>query len=501
MTVSIVRPDVTNSGGSSFAVTGAASAHAALADSSDASYIRKSGSGTASIILGNGTVAIGSTQTVRRVRVRGRVAGGDSSSKANLYLGTRVDGLNYFTSAVTLRGNVALGEITGAWYSTAPDGGAWDQDRIDNLRAQWTDYKDNASRSFLYEVYVDVDLAVQPSTTATAPTGTVTTTALPDVSWTFSDSESEAQSYYRVKVFTAAQYGAAGFDPETAVAAWDSGAVPSVDTTTTVGDYLADGTYRVYVKTAKTINGAAFWSAWSYSAFTVSLTKPTAPTLTALWSEALGKTTITATGAALPVGFSSQIMEVWRSDDAGVTWASIRDGLDLEPNASYVASVIDYEAPRGQSVLYRARAIGLYAGNQIASVWSSNSSVSVTNDGLWWLKVTTAPALNIGGARVLAGLDVKQESQVGVFRPLGRDRAVVVEGALGGFDGSYRVYCSTVEQWTALKALLASQATVLVQDPFGEQKYVRIVSRGLQQVGTASNPQRTVQVDYIEVDG
>lgn len=500
MTTTTVRPDATNSGGPSFTVTGAASANAATADNSDSSWIRKASAGTASIILGLGTLALSSGQAVRRVRVRGRCAGGDSDTKANLYLGTRVAGVNYFTSAVQLRGNAAIGEISGAWYSAAPDGGSWTQAKINDLRAQWTDYRDGASRAYLYEVYVDVDVAVQPTTTATAPTGAITTTALPDVSWTYADSESEAQSYYQAKVFTAAQYGAAGFDPEITPPVWDSGVVPSVDTTTTVQEYLADGTYRVYVKTAKTVNGAPFWSAWAFSGFTISLTKPTTPTLAASWNQALGKVTLTATGAALPAGFSSQVYEVQRSDDAGTTWALVRDGDDLEPNSSYVASVIDYEAPR-QVVHYRVRSVGDYAGNGIASAWSASLAVTVTNDGLWWFKVTTAPSANIGGVRVLSGLDLRQGGQVGVFRPIGRSKSIVIEGALAGMDGSYEVHCSTAATWTALAAVVRSRATVLVQDPFGEQKYVRFTDRSITQTGTPSSPIRVVTLPYVEVDG
>jgi hypothetical protein len=500
MTTTVVRPDATASGGASFTVTGAPTAHAATNDSSDASYIRKAASGTASIILGHGTVAIASGNTVRAVRVRARVAGGDAGSKANLYLGTRVGGLNFFTTAVPLRGAMPLGVISGAWHSNAPDGGLWTQEKINNLRAQFTDYMDGASRAYLYEVYIDVDLADQPTTTVTAPTGSITTTSLPDVSWTYSDSDSEAQAFYRVKVFTAAQYGASGFDPETAASVWDSGDMSSVDTTTTVADYLGDGTYRVYVKTAKTINGSPFWSTWAYSGFTVNLTQPAIPIVAAVWSEALGKSTVTITGAVLPGGFASQVFELYRSDDGGSTWVAVRGGLDLEPDGSYVVTVADYEAPRGQMVAYRARAVGLSSGNLIASAWSASSTAFISNDGNWWLKSPTSPSLNIAAARVLTGLELTQTVEAGVFRPIGRGNAVVIEGSAGGWDGTYRVYTSSSAEWAALKALLDSQATILVQDPFGEQKYIRVVSRQMTQAGTAAEPQRTLQLGYVEVD-
>jgi len=383
-----------------------------------------------------------------------------------------VAGVNYFTSAVQLRGNAAIGEISGAWYSAAPDGGSWTQAKINDLRAQWTDYRDGASRAYLYEVYVDVDVAVQPTTTATAPTGSITTTALPDVSWTYADRRVRGAVLLPGEGVHGGAVRGGRVRPGDHDPGVDSGVVPSVDTTTTVQEYLADGTYRVYVKTAKTVNGAPFWSAWAFSGFTISLTKPTTPTLGAAWNQALGKVTLTATGAALPAGFSSQVFEVQRSDDAGTTWALVRDGDDLGPNSSYVASAIDYKAPR-QVVRYRVRSVGDYAGNGIASAWSASLAVTVTNDGLWWFKVTTAPSANLGGVRVLSGLDLRQGGQVGVFRPIGRSKSIVIEGGLAGMDGTYEVHCSTAAAWTALAAVIRSRATVLVQDPFGEQKHVR----------------------------
>ena len=368
MTISTIRPDGTPSGGSSFTVTAAASANAALADNSDASYIRKAASGTASVILNHGSVSISSAQIVRQVRVRARCAGGTTDTKANLYLGTRVEAVNYFTGAVPLRGNAAIGEIAGPWQALAPDGQSWDQDRITAARAQWTDYRDNAARAYLYEVYIDVDLATQPSTDATAPLGTLRDTSLPDVSWTYTDSEGEAQAYYRARVYAPSAYLVGGFDPEIGVPVWDSGVVASVDTTATVGEFLANSTYRVYVKTAKTVNGSPFWSAWDFSEFTVNLDKPPMPSIEVAYNAGEGAVVCTVTGWDA-VGYDSQTFDVERSDDQGSSWLAVRNGSGLIPSGTYTALVKDYEAPRGVSVLYRARAVGSVAGNEVASSW------------------------------------------------------------------------------------------------------------------------------------
>jgi len=287
-------------------VTGAATAQAATSDNSDASWIRKNTSGTASIILGLGTVALGSGQAVRQVRVRARVAGGDADTKANLYSGTRAGGVNYFTSAVPLRGNASIGEISGAWYSAAPDGAARDQTRLNELRAQFTDDRDNASRGYLYEVYVDVDVAQQPHDDGDRPTGTITTTALPDVSWTYADTESEAQSRTTGPRCTRPRSTVRpGSTPSSRPPCGTPVSSPASTPPRPCRSTLRTAPTRVYVKTAKTVNGQPFWSAWDFKPFTITLTKPTIPTLAAVWSQALGKVTLTAHRRALPAGFSS----------------------------------------------------------------------------------------------------------------------------------------------------------------------------------------------------
>jgi hypothetical protein len=950
MSTTTVRPDATRAGAAAYTVTGAASAHAATSDSSDASYVRKAATGTASLLLAAATTAIGGTQAVRRVRCRARAAGATDASKANLYLGCRVGGVNYTGSAVPLRGAAAIGEIAGPWVTAAPDGSPWDQDRIDGLLVQWTDYGGAGDASTLYEAYVDVDLASAPTTTVTAPTGTITSTTLPDVAWTYADGEGDAQAWYQVRVFSSAQFSVPGFDPEVAAPTWDSGVVSSIDTTTTVGEHLVNGVWRVYVQTAKAVNGQPFWSGWAYSTVTLAVIRQPAPTLAGSWDAAAGRVTCTVEGDYLLPGYASQAFELQRSSDAGVTWRDVRNATELAPltpdgeallrsaavlwidsqlsptdgqtitnlgtggtalnaragssvsadsndpkrltfegvpyvylpaaanylaasasSADYVdldvlmrvalddwtpgtitslvehtqgadplrvfrttvntngtlgltwytagtgasfvsatstvapgfvdgqaywvrvtarfdvggsrevkfwtapdspevpeswtqlgstltgapivipavtalvgfnitgiggfsayrgivrssidgpaiididtsvltsasastftavtgqtvtinrsssgkkaaaviapvwlfgtddylevpdsdlldfapgdsftaivvarmwgtfapqsnvvlskrnsggaasagweivgyngassvgsrifdgalstspsqtlvsgalsvmglvrdtvadtiaatmgtgksaiadtttaslansvplrvganadstfycaqmelvaaavfrraltpaelaqvidyystprgpwATSVDYEAPRGGSVLYRARTLAVDSlGTTIASPWSTPSTVPVTLDTSWWFKPVTAPSLAIAAVRVEAGLDVRQTVQQGVFRPIGRDGAIVVDGGAGGLDGSYTVHLSTRAEWEALRALLDARSTVLVQDPFGEQKLVRFGERSLKQLGTYDNPQRVVQLDYVEVD-
>lgn len=500
MAVVVVRPNSVSSGATNFPPTGAATGNAACSDDTDATYIRKlnTATGTQSTIQLFGTTTVGATQRVRQVRLRARVSTPTSAGKMDFLLGSRVSGVNYFHSGLTARGLLTTQTITGAWFTSAPDGLSWDQTRIDALRAQVTEYKDATDRGYVYELYIDVDVANQPTVTVSAPTGTITSTATPDVSWTYADTDGDTQSYYQVKVFTAAQYGAVGFSAATSTATWDSGQVGSVDSGTTVGSGLLSGVHRAYVRVAKTVNGQPFWSDYAYSQFTVSVTPPSVPTLAAAWDSTSGKVTLTVQGAS-PAGYTSQYFEVERSDDSGVTWAQIRSGGSISPSGTYAATVTDYEAPRETTVRYRARAVGVSGENRVPSAWSSVPQVLVTNDATWWFKCITDPTLSTGSVPVTNALDTNVEEPNTIVRPLGRDRAVVVSGIIGGQDGSYKLVV-TGDDWDSIEPLILHQGTLLVQDPEGRQKYVRVTERSWSETFAAGRIAREVTLAYVEVD-
>jgi hypothetical protein len=494
-----IRPNTTVSGRDNYTVTNTATAYTALNDDDDSTFIRKTGDGTASIVLGFGTFSIAASQRVKQVRVRTKARTTESDSKIGFQLGTTVAGLTFYGPAYTLRGVNASAIYEGPYYATAPNGGAWDQGTVDALRVQITDYRANASRGYVYELYADVDLANQPSASVASPSGSVTDTSAPGVSWEFTDPDGDAQSYYRVKVYSDAQYLAADFDPDESTATWDSGDINSGDVSTTVGSYLVNDTYRAYVKVAKNVNGSPFWSAWAFSSFVLNVSPPTTPSLSATFDEALNRVSLEATGASA-AGFDYQRYVIQRSTDE-VTWVDVRDADELVPNNSYLATIIDYEAPRGSTAYYRVRSVGTASANFVASDWSSSASVSVTNDGDWWWKAIASPSLNKGAVRVLDGIGETVEEDLGVFRPLGRSTALVVSGSIFGRDGAYTVACFGDTEFDGVYNLARHQGVILVQDPFGDQKYVRFTSRSFSTTGAASTPIRRVAVSYVEVSG
>lgn len=503
MAVTTLRPNATAVGGSLYTVTGAGTLEAALSDTNDGSYVMKTSSivGSAEAIFDFGTTTITSSQRVKRVRIRSRCSTPSDIGKINTYLGARISNANYFYSGLAVRGTVASATtFVGPWFNSAPNGDSWNQASVNGMRVKIEEYNDSSDIGKVYELYVDVDVAAQPTVTVSAPSGTVTSSAAPDVTWTYSDTDNETQAYYQMKVFSAAQYSASGFNATTSTATYDSGEVASADQTSVVGTLLLPASYRVYIRVAKSINGAPFWSAYAFTSFTISYTAPTIPTMAVAWSSSLGKASFTLTGASAG-SYSSQYFVVERSDDAGVTYNEVRDSGNITPSGSYVGTTVDYEAPRLVTVYYRCRSVGVDANsNEFPSAYSTIQQVLITNDETWWLKCITDPTLNKGSVRVLKEISVKVIEPNTVFRPLGASRPIVVSGPIQGEDGGYNIKTVTETEWDSILPLLNHQGTLLAQDPFGNQKYIRIVNREWSAETQSGNIYRDINITYVEVD-
>jgi hypothetical protein len=502
MAVVTIRPNGVYSGVGNYTVTGAATAWQATSDDSDATYIRKDNaiSGTASIALNFGTTSIASGQTIRGIRVRSRLATPSSVGKVDLTLVTVINGAVYTYAAYAVRGANTIGEVVGPWQADFPATASTLQQLVDNARLRVTEYRNGSDRGFVYELYIDVDVVTQSTVTVSQPTGTITTTAKPNVEWSVSDPDGDAFDYYQVKVFTEAEYTAAGFDPLTADATWDSGAVNSNDTFATVETYLLNGNHRAYVRSGKTVNGKPFWSPFAFSGFTMNLSPPTAPTLTTSYNTAQNSVTITATGAAA-IGFDSQTFEVQRSDDAGAHWVTVRYASALIPDTTHTAIIVDQEPARGVTVQYRARAIGVLGQDVQASDWGTVASEVTTNDGSWIIKTLARTPIIITNARVVGANDYQVDEQIGTFRPLGRSYPVVLSQAIGGEDGTLNVVTIGQAEYDTLHPLIVYRGTLLVQDPFGSQQYIRVTDRNIERDGAATNPRHTIELRYLEVQG
>lgn len=404
MAVVTLTPNGVKSGASNYTITGGSpSINAALSDGSDATYIRRtSTTTTTSVQVRFSTTSLGATQRIWRwrQRIRCQTPTADSSVWYEIGTSTSTDPDMIFSLGVlsyTRNGVRSLATYEDGWSYYGAFGNnndTWTQEEIDGLVCKITDYAPaGADRAYTYELYLDLDIRNQPTTTVSAPTG-VQTTARPTVTWTFSDPDGDPQASYTVKVFSADQYSAAGFDPETSTPTWSTSAFTD-DLSVAVGSDLPNGAYRAYVKVGKWTYPTMFSSAWAYSSFTVSVAVPTIPRVDASYSSGTGSVALTLTGAA-PTGFDSQTFDVQRSDDSGVTWTDVRGGTGLVPNGSYVATLTDYEAKRATNVLYRSRVIGVLSGVSYTSAWQEGY-VSLPGTAGNYLSTPDAAALDITG--------------------------------------------------------------------------------------------------------
>jgi hypothetical protein len=502
MAVTTVRPDSTPTGAANFTIFGgAASINAALSDDSASTYVEKGVTGNGAVIVGFGTSTFLDTVRIKQVRIRSEVECPTSASRLRITPITRIDGINYFGTPQVFNGVFAQAEYEGAYFTTAPDGQAWDQDRVDGLRAQIQDLASGADLSSVYELFFDIETTTQPTVTVSAPTGTITDSSRPEVSWTFTDSDGDDQDFYQVKVYTQTQYSAGLFDPSVTEAFWDSGVVGTDDNATTIREYLTDGIYRAYVRVAKSVSGVPFYSAFEYVQFTIDTTPPVTPDLTATFQSASNRVLLEIDGTSVSGSFDSQVFQVQRSDDAGGTWADVTGGASLVPDGLAESSLYDYAAPRAATSYYRVRSVGTLGENEVATPWSAEVTVSVTNDQSWWLKAVSLPSINRGSLKVNPGFDVNPLEQIGIFRPIGRRTPVIVSSGLQGEDGTFTISTLGDAEFDAVWALATHTGSLLLQTPQAEQKYIRITDRAFSRSGTVTNPQNEVKITYVEVSG
>lgn len=131
-----------------------------------------------------------------------------------------------------------------------------------------------------YEAWADIAYNLAPTATPTLPAAGNITTPIPAITWTYDDAESDPQDRYWVKVFDSATYGAAGFDPETSAAAWDSDEQLGTATSILVDSQLANTTtFKAYVKVSDAGSNGRY-GAWGVGpAFTTAVQFPAVPTI------------------------------------------------------------------------------------------------------------------------------------------------------------------------------------------------------------------------------
>gem|GEM_PF-4233946 len=305
MTVTTLRP---NSNVKAVGVTYSTGSSAfALVDDSpddDATYFRAAANlqyPKAYVHLGLTNLgAVSATQRIKSTQIRGRVRMHASDPGHSASVAVRLwdpqSGLGYAppgwsdqpagapdaftTSSLTVQPK------SGAAHTAPPplDGAEWTKAIIDRsvLHLAWYYSVGSVHENLrVTELYVDVDIRDQATVSGVTVTGHDASTR-PTVSWTFNpNADGDEQIAYRVKVFSAAQYGIAGFDPEGSPHTWDSKIRSGAGELLAVERDLQLGvTYKAYVQGAADFNGRRWLTAWVASGTFVPIpTPPATPTL------------------------------------------------------------------------------------------------------------------------------------------------------------------------------------------------------------------------------
>ena len=450
MTTTVLRPNSTVVSGGS--LVGNASRHGATSDDSDASYVTLTTGQSFRLGLTTKSLAAGEITKSASVGVRLSQSG---SVIAKL--------IRPSPFSVPISKIFARSEASPATSTTQPLSIGYSQGDIDALQVEVEGLTSNPRILRTLELYVNLVTVAKPVTAvdAVTPDPYTASTSVP-IAWTNTlDADGGEQTHYEWKVFTDAQYGAGGFDPDTSTPTATSGEVVSASTSATLAPVVSGDTYRAYVRVAQTVNGAEHRSAWAFDQFDLDVDTSDVDTVTAAANNAAGKIAVTV--ARVDASEAWELIEVERSIDAGVTFAPVRYATLVDATGSADSfAVDDYEVPGGQAVIYRARATYYSAGLPITGAWTESSSTSWTTvNRAEWLKDPQNPSLNLTIESV--GFDQQQRSsRAGVFFPLGSDEAIVVSDVLTAPSGALTVRVTGRTEALALDAILENAGTLLL---------------------------------------
>lgn len=253
--------------------------HTKLSDGSTATTEGATGSSAAEAVLTLGTVAMPAGAVTKTVAIS---ATAQAASGANLpgYLYAEIRKANNTTVLATMADSSFTSAVSWRAVATVAQPATLAQADVDGLLVYFRLNKRQAKPFAVVLAEISVNLVYVAAPTVAI--GTITT-ALDTVTvpWTYSQADIDGgpQAQWQVRVFSAAQAAASGFDPAmSACLVETSGADSSIQA---VLSGLPDGTNHVaYVRVAELINGVAHWSTWTSGTFTITLTRAEVASIT-----------------------------------------------------------------------------------------------------------------------------------------------------------------------------------------------------------------------------
>lgn len=226
---------------------------------------------------------------------------------------------------------------------------------VDGNTYNWSVATQDAGGQGNFAADLTVTAQAIPVVTVTAPTGSISATK-PVVIWSTSFPSGASETTYQIRTFSAAQYGAGGFNPATSTAIDDSGAVSSSSATQyQVATSLPPGTsYRSYVQIVETGNEPSGFLA--FGAYTVVLDLPPTPSLTAV------ATTDPTTGCPMIQLTAQSLINIISAVDA-----SFESGIGTWANVGGSASTLSQSSTQALDGSFSLALTGVASGNGAAA--------------------------------------------------------------------------------------------------------------------------------------
>lgn len=268
----------------------------------------------------------------------------------------------------------------------------------------------------------------KPVVAITAPAGSSVDSTTPTITWSYSDPESNPQSWYWL---TLAKLMADG----SYLTLYSTGRVSSTETSKQIpAGYITNevDTYRIILRVSDAVTRAAASNSLPYvevtKNVTLVLTAGTNPVATIDVTQPLANTP----GAKIDWTRTGDPDEwqIWRRRDDLTDWELVTTLAD-----GTLRTYTDYTC--GRDKLYHYQVWAVVAGKPSASNPEDTITLVFTP---YWLVSTSTPALNcpLPYYRDGGGLDAELKERSAQFWPLGRRDAVQITQDIGGFDGSFK---------------------------------------------------------------
>lgn len=471
-----VRPNSTLQMGSpGNSVVGAATADAALADSSDGTYVQLTSVCRLDdevIRVGFPTPTLPAGAKVFSVALRRRIQKVVVTDPVNFPPPVCHSWLRCLLGLIEIAGQIQearksyfqstcpTSTTTSDWTEEnlgsipPPAGAVWDLNTLTGLTY------DIGAEPGIYTlrvsaVFVDITYQRQSAVTATGPTGSSTDTR-PTVTWNYTSEDSQPQQQYRVAVYTAAQLTQDGFSPFVTTPIQASGWTPGTAWSSSSGwllgenlqwtltSDLTDGQYTAFVQAGARWSGTGDFptevssTTWTRAATPV-FPPPPAVLDSAVFDADTRRVVLTfEPGGSTP---ATTAFTVQGSADAGITWVDI-PRLTYVP-ADGVSPITDYDYNfYALNTETRYRVISYNGSILNAAIGPSNEKSVTPVGGQHLLRDPGNPlvwaVLPIAAPRAGEGIKTTERQIQGTFTPIGTAGStvlpIVVSGSNSGVE-------------------------------------------------------------------